>query len=53
MKKPSPLNGDHNRDPYLKALKRMGFIHHGSTLRLRTQNALAALAIPTNIKPRV
>ena len=30
--KPPPLNGDYNRDPNIKALKRRGFINHGSTL---------------------
>ena len=28
---PPPLNGDYNKDPNMKALKRRGFINHGST----------------------
>ena len=30
--KPPPLNRDYNRDPNIKALKRRGFVNHGSTL---------------------
>ena len=30
--KPPPHNRDDNRDPNIKALKRKGFINHGSTL---------------------
>ena len=30
--KPPPLNGDHNRAPEIKAIKRRGFINHGSKL---------------------
>ena len=29
---PPPLNRDYNRDPSIKALKRRGFINHGSPL---------------------
>ena len=32
INKPPPLNRDYNRDPNIKALKRRGFINHGSTL---------------------
>ena len=32
ISKPPPLNREHNRDPNIKALKRRGFINHGSTL---------------------
>ena len=32
INKPPPLNRDFIRDPNIKALKRMGFINHGSTL---------------------
>ena len=32
INRPPPLNRDCNRDPYIKALKRRGFINHGSTL---------------------
>ena len=32
INKPPPLKRDYNRDPYIKALKRRGFINHGSTL---------------------
>ena len=31
INKPPPLSRDYNRDPYIKALKRRGFIDHGST----------------------
>ena len=31
INKPPPLNRDYNRDPNIKALKRRGFINHGST----------------------
>ena len=31
-----PLNKDDNRDPNIKALKRRGFMNHGSTLGFRT-----------------
>ena len=31
MNKPPPLNRDYSRDPKIKALKRRGFINHGST----------------------
>ena len=33
INKPLPLNGDYSKDPNIKALKRRGFINHGSTLR--------------------
>ena len=32
INKPPPLNRDDNRNPNIKALKRRGFINHGSTL---------------------
>ena len=32
INKPPPLNRDYNKDPNTKALKRRGFINHGSTL---------------------
>ena len=32
MNKPPPLNRDYDRDPDIKALKRIGSINHGSTL---------------------
>ena len=32
INKPPPLNRDDNKDPNIKALKRRGFINHGSTL---------------------
>ena len=32
MNKPPPLNMDYKRDPNIWALKRRGFINHGSTL---------------------
>ena len=32
INEPPPLNRDNNRDPNIKALKRRGFINHGSTL---------------------
>ena len=32
INKTPPLNRDYNRDPNMKALKRRGFINHGSTL---------------------
>ena len=31
-KPPHPLNGDDNLDPNIEALKRRGFMNHGSTL---------------------
>ena len=31
INKPPPLKRDYSRDPYIKALKRRGFINHGST----------------------
>ena len=31
IKKPPPLNGHHNGDPGIQALKRRGFMNHGST----------------------
>ena len=31
MNKPPPLNRDYNRDPNIKALKKRGFINHGSS----------------------
>ena len=33
INKPLPLTGGYSRDPNIKALKRSGFINHGSTLR--------------------
>ena len=30
-----PLSRDYNRDPNIEALKKKGFINHGSTLSLR------------------
>ena len=32
INEPHPLNRDYNGDPNMKALKRRGFITHGSTL---------------------
>ena len=32
VNKPPPLNRDYNRDPNIQALKRRGFINHGSSL---------------------
>ena len=32
INEPPPLNREYNRDPNIKALKRRGFINHGSTL---------------------
>ena len=32
---PPPLHRDYDRDPNIKALKRKGFINHGSTLGLQ------------------
>ena len=37
MNKPPPLNKDYHRDPNSKALKRKGFINHGSTLHNKLQ----------------
>ena len=34
---PSSLNRDSNREPNIKALKRRGFLNHGSTLMFRLQ----------------
>ena len=35
MNKPPALSRDYNRDPKIKALKRKGFINHGSVLGFR------------------
>ena len=32
INEPPPFNRDYNRDPNIQALKRRGFVHHGSTL---------------------
>ena len=32
INKPPPLDRDYNRDPNTKALKRRGFMNHGSTV---------------------
>ena len=32
INKPPPLNRDYSRNPYIKPLKRRGYINHGSTL---------------------
>ena len=34
IKNPPAINGDYNRDPCTKALKRMVFVNQGSTLTL-------------------
>ena len=41
INKPPFLNRDSNRDPYIKVLKRRGFINHGFTL-ISTKAATAA-----------
>ena len=44
---PPPTNGDHNRDPNIKALKNRGFIHHGSTLPHLMKTVIWGLARPS------
>ena len=43
INKPCPLNGGHNTDPNIKALKGKGFINHGPTLgflEVRTRDCI-------------
>ena len=42
INKPPPLNRDYDRDPNIKALKRRGFLNHGSTLDLGSQKSPCA-----------
>ena len=44
MNEPPPLNGDYNRDPNIKALKRRRLTNHGSTLGLEVYRLKGFLA---------
>ena len=39
MNNPPPLNRDYKRDPNSKALRKKGFINHGSTLGFKVQGS--------------
>ena len=45
INKPPPLNRDYNRDLTMKALKRRGFIHNGSTLGFTDRDLESGLSL--------